>query len=372
MFAAVIEGDALMSTRFNAARMHVSAALAALVGVAVCAVHPASAQEAPPKVIRFAGPGNAEGKPFGTGPLGVLKVKGYLEQEFAKDGVSFAWQFPRGTGPAINEAFANGQLDFSSYGGLPNIIGRGAGLRTRVVSSYGSSPTYLVARNGSGIETIADLKGRKVALSRGTILQLSLNAMLTRERLAEKDVKVFDLITADQISAIQSGDVDAVVGTSSVLAIVERGFGKVIFSTKGKLDPASNFGSFVVIEDFANKYPQTTRRVLQAFLRAADFASQEENRNELYDIWARAGQSRASVAVDYDGDVLRERSNPLLDEFYVANARRGVQFAVEQKLIKQRFEVESWIDRKSLDAALKSLGYERAWKPHDANGAPQG
>ena len=210
----------------------------------------------------------------------------------------------------------------------------------------GSSPTYLVARNGSGIDTIADIKGKKISLSRGTILQLSLNSLLERQNLTEKDIQLFDLITADQISAIQSGDVDAVVGTSSVLALVERGFGKIVFSTKGKLDPASNFGSFVVIEDFAKKYPQTTQRVLQAFLRAAHFASQEENRNELYDIWARAGQSRAAVATDYDGDSLRQRTNPLLDEFYVANVKRGVKFSVDSKLIKQGFDVELWVDRK--------------------------
>lgn len=340
--------------------------------IAAFAAGNAPAQEAPPKVIRLAGPGNAEGKPFGTGPIGVLKVKGYLEDEFKKDGVTIQWQFPRGTGPAINEAFANGQLDFSSYGGLPNIIGRGAGLRTKVLSSYGSSPTYLVARNGSGIDTIADIKGKKISLSRGTILQLSLNSLLERQNLTEKDIQLFDLITADQISAIQSGDVDAVVGTSSVLALVERGFGKIVFSTKGKLDPASNFGSFVVIEDFAKKYPQTTQRVLQAFLRAAHFASQEENRNELYDIWARAGQSRAAVATDYDGDSLRQRTNPLLDEFYVANVKRGVKFSVDSKLIKQGFDVESWVDRKAQDSALKSLGYENFWKPHDAKGQPQG
>lgn len=340
--------------------------------IAAFAAGNAPAQEAPPKVIRLAGPGNAEGKPFGTGPLGVLKVKGYLEDEFKKDGVTIQWQFPRGTGPAINEAFANGQLDFSSYGGLPNIIGRGAGLRTKVLSSYGSSPTYLVARNGSGIDTIADIKGKKISLSRGTILQLSLNSLLERQNLTEKDIQLFDLITADQISAIQSGDVDAVVGTSSVLALVERGFGKIVFSTKGKLDPASNFGSFVVLEDFARKYPQTTQRVLQAFLRAAHFASQEENRNELYDIWARAGQSRAAVATDYDGDSLRQRTNPLLDEFYVANVKRGVKFSVDSKLIKQGFDVESWVDRKAQDSALKSLGYENFWKPHDAKGQPQG
>lgn len=327
-----------------------------------------AAKETPPKAIRLAGPGNAEGKPFGTGTLGVLRVKGWLEEEFKKDGVVIQWQFPRGTGPAINEAFANGQLDFSAYGGLPNIVGRGAGLRTRVLASYGNSPTYVVARNGSGIETIADIKGKRIAVSRGTILELSLNSLLERQNLTEKDIQLFDLISADQISAIQSGDVDAVVGTSSALTLAERSLGKVVFTTRNKLDPASNFGSFIVIETFARKYPQTTRRVLEAFLRAAWFASQEGNRSELYDIWARAGQSRQAVATDYDGDDLRQRANPLLDAFYIANVKRGVKFSLDSKIIKQPFDVEAWVDREQLAAAFKSLGYENFWAPHDAEG----
>jgi len=337
-----------------------------------CAFASASAREAPPKIIRLAGPGNAEGKPFGTGTLGVLRVKAYLEQEFKPEGATIDWQYPRGTGPAINEAFANGQLDFASYGGLPNIVGRGAGLRTRVLATYGTSPTYLVARNGSGIESIADIKGKRISASRGTILELALGSILERQGLTEKDVQVFDLITADQISALQSGDIDAVVGTASVLSVVEHGFGKVVFSTKGKLDPANNFGAFLVADDFARKYPQTTRRVLNDFLRAAYFASQEDNRDELYDIWARAGQSRASVAADYEGDQLGARANPLLDDFFISNVRRGVKFALDNKLIRQGFDINAWIDRAALDAALTSLGYQGVWKAHDANGAPQG
>jgi sulfonate transport system substrate-binding protein len=331
-----------------------------------------SAQQSLPKVIRLAGPGNAEGKPYGSGTLGILKVKGYLEDEFKKDGVTIDWQFPRGTGPAINEAFANGQLDFASYGGLPNIVGRGAGLHTKVLAGYGITPTFLVARNGSGIEKLSDLKGRKVSVQLGTVLQLALSEMLHHANLTEKDVQIFDLMTADQISAVQSGDVDAIVGTSQVLSTVERGYGKVVFSTKGRADTASNFGSFIVAEDFAKKYPDATQRVLRDFIKAAYFSSQEENRNELYDIWAKTGQTRASFAIDYDGDSLKERSNPLLDAFYVANVNRGVQFSVDQKLIKSAFDVDGWIDRDDLAAALTALGYTDYWKPRDAHGAPQG
>ncbi|HLH94428.1 MAG TPA: ABC transporter substrate-binding protein [Xanthobacteraceae bacterium] len=346
--------------------------LAAMAAMASCALSPLGAQEAPPKTIRLAGPGNAQGTPFGTGTLGVLRVKAYLEQEFKPQGGTIEWQYPRGTGPAINEAFANGQLDFASYGGLPNIVGHGAGLRTKVLATYGTSPIYLVARNGSGIESIADLKGRRISVQRGTILELALGSLLQRQGLSEKDVQIFDLITADQISALQSGDIDAVVGTSSVLTVVERGFSKVVFSSKGKLDPASNFGAFLVAEDFVRKYPQTTQRVLNDYVRAAYFASQEENRSELYDIWARSGTTRAAIAADYDGEVLNDRSNPLLDAFFVSNVKRGVKFALDNKLIRQGFDINAWIDRAPLYTALDALGFRGVWKPHDANGAPQG
>jgi len=140
-----------------------------------------------------------------------------------------------------------------------------------------------------------------------------------------------------------------VVGTASVLSLVEHGFGKIVFSSKGKIDPASNFGAFLVSDEFVRKYPQATHRVLAAFLRAAHFASSEQNRNELYEIWARAGQSRAAVARDYDGDSLRDRASPLLDDFFVANVTRGVKFAIDNKLIKQGFDIEAWIDRKSFN-----------------------
>jgi sulfonate transport system substrate-binding protein len=328
--------------------------------------------ETPPKTIRIAGVGNPAGKPFGTGTIGVLKAKGWLEEEFKKDGVTIEWQFPRGTGPAINEGFANGQIDFANYGGLPNIVGRGAGLRTKVIASYGVAPTYLIARNNSGIEKIEDIKGHRISVSRGTINQLALGAVLERLNLTEKDIQLFDLLTGDQISALQSGDIDALVGTASALSVAENGFGKVVFTTKGRLDPAASFGSFIVTEDFARKYPETTRRVVKAYVKAASYSSQEEHRSELYDIWALAGQTREAIAKDYDGDSLADRLAPLLDDFYVANAKRAVKFSVDNKLIKKEFDVESWIDRKPLQEAIKSLGYEGSWKPHDAKGEPQG
>lgn len=349
-------------------RTFASLAALAVIAVAILGTGPVTAQEKP-QVIRLASFGNAAGKPYGTGAIGVVRARELLEKEFAADGITIDWQFPRGTGPAINEAIANGQLDFAYYGGLPNIVGRGAGLKTKVVASYGVSPSYVVARPDSGIKTVADLKGKKVSTSRGTINELSLFRILQQVDLTPQDIQFFDLQTADQISAITSGDIDAVIGGgSSVLQLVDQGIAEVIYTTKGSPAPGSNFGSFIVTDAFAEAYPEITQRVVNKFIEASHFASDEKNREALFDIWALTGAPRATFEKDYADEVLKDRQSPLLDDFYRANVTAGIDFAVEQKLIRKAFDVNEWVDDSYLKTALKELGYENAWTPRDKDG----
>jgi len=337
--------------------------------LAACA-GPATAKEVPPAVIRIAGQGNAAGTPYGSAVIGVVRARGYLEDEFKADGVKIEWQFPRGTGPAINEAIASGQLDFANYGGLPNIVGKGAGLPTKVLASYGTSPSYVLVRPGSGIEKLEDLKGKKVTVSRGTVIELALNTLLAQARLRPQDIQLFDLKAADQVTALSSGDVDAVVGGSNLLVLPERGIGKIIYSTKGRVDPASAFGSFVVTTSFAKQYPQTTQRVVNAFVRAAHYASQEGNREELIKIWELTGVPRKGVLDDYDGDPLKDRLSPLLDDFYIGNVQRGIAFAQEQKLIRRPIKISEWLDASYLDKAIQAQGFAGTWVRRDAEGRP--
>jgi len=331
----------------------------------------AAAKEAPPPVIRLAGQGNAAGTPYGSAVIGVLRARHYLEDEFKADGVKIEWQFPRGTGPAINEGLASGQIDFANYGGLPNIVGRGAGLQTKILASYGTSPVYVIVRDGANIGTLKDLKGKKVTVSRGTILELSLNTLLHGAGLKESDVQLFDLKAADQVTALTSGDVDAIVGLSDLLVLRDKGIGKIIYSTKGRIDPANLFGSFVVTEQFARKYPETTQRVVNNFVKAAQFASQEANRDELIKLWELTGIPRQAIVDDYKGDVLAERLSPLPDDFYIGNLKRGIAFAQEQKLIRKPIDLATWLDTSFLNKAIAQAGAARDWKPRDANGKPK-
>lgn len=326
--------------------------------------------QSPVTVIRLAGPGNPAGRPYGTGPIGALRALELLEEEFASDGIAIEWQFPRGTGPAINEALANRQLDFASYGGLPNLVGRGAGVPTKVLAATGSSPTYVIARTGSGITSLDQVKGRNVTLQRGTIFELSLSQILRSVDLTNSDVTLYDLQGADQLAAIQTGDVDVVVGSTNVLQTVEAGLGEVLYTTKGTVAPGSTFGSFTVHEAFLAEHPEIVSRVLARYLEASRFASLEENREQLIDFFALNGTPREVLAADYEGDDLADRSSPLLDTFYRDNIAAGLEFTLEQRLVRQSFDLDSWIDDTLLTALIADLGYGDVWVARDAQGNP--
>ncbi len=99
-----------------------------LVAILALLALPARAQGLP-EVIRFGGFGQGFGQPYGVALLAIAQVKGFIADEFAGTPVRLSFEYFTGTGPAINEAIANGRLDFAQYGGLPNIIGKAEACR---------------------------------------------------------------------------------------------------------------------------------------------------------------------------------------------------------------------------------------------------
>src|SRR5437870_12881737 len=106
------------------------------VAILIAAGGPAAAQELPDK-IRIGDVGFGFGQPFGRGLTAIADAKGFIAEEFKGKPVKVEFTYFVNTGPAINEAIANQQLDFASYGAVPNTIGKANGLPTRILASYG-------------------------------------------------------------------------------------------------------------------------------------------------------------------------------------------------------------------------------------------
>lgn len=322
-----------------------------------------------PSVIRVGAMG-AWGSSVATGYMGILQSQQLLEKEFEKDGTRIEWTIIDGQGPAQNEAIANGLIDFGNYGALPNIIGKARGLKTRILASYGYANSYLAVRSSLPAKQPADLKGYSFAADIGHIGHLTTALLLKQYDIDLKEVKLVKMGGTEAVAALAAGQVDAYLGGPTLFPLEQQGIVRIIYSSRGSRTHFSNFGAFVGIDTFTNRYPDATHRVLKSYLRAAHWVSQPENREAYFDWVAR--NSTTPIALlrrDFEGQDLRERVNPLIDEGYLSRYREGVAFCLENDLIRNTVDIDTWIDRKANQAALAELGLQDYWGASVANGS---
>jgi sulfonate transport system substrate-binding protein len=192
----------------------------------------------------------------------VLKEQGLLEKAFEKDGIKIRWVQTLGSNKAL-EFLNAGSIDFGSTAGSAALVARINGNPIKSVYTY-SRPewTALVTRKDSGIKSVADLKGKRVAVTRGTDPHIFLVRALAEAGLTEKDVKLVLLQHPDGRLALDRGDVDAWAGLDPMMAAAEIENGDVLFYRKAE---ANTWGILNVREDFAKAHPDLVKRVLAVY-----------------------------------------------------------------------------------------------------------
>ncbi len=322
-----------------------------------------------PDVIRIAGVATGVGKPVGVGLLGVAQVKGFIEAEFTDTPVKLEWIYPAGLGPEVNEGFANGQIDFAYNGGLPLIISRAGGVRTKLLLAHLPPTTcYLAVRNGLPIESVKDLMGHSIAVMKATILHFSLLKLLETNGLSEKDVTLVDLKGADQLAALAAGRVDAVLGNDMLLVLRSQGLVKIIDGVRSS-EPRSNlFSAFEVSEAFERTYPEAVTRLVRALVKTAFWTSLTENRDEVLKIWAASGTPLPLLQEEFSHRPLRPELSPLFDDYVLGQFQEGIALARHHRLIRTDPDLNGWVESRYLDAVLTELGLRDFWQPRDRNG----
>ncbi|MCK9510346.1 MAG: ABC transporter substrate-binding protein [Pigmentiphaga sp.] len=329
----------------------------------------ALAAEPVPKVIRFGGFGQGFGKPSGLALLAIAQNKNFIAEEFRGEPVEFTFEYFIGVGPAINEALANNRLDFAQYGALPNIIGRAGGLPTRLLSSYGATTIFGVAAKGSEIRNFSDLRGKRVAVNKGTILHWALLSALRENGLTLGDVHLIDLKAADQLAALTAGSVDAAIGSSSLLTLRDQGTAEIFYRSDSIGPQANGFGAIVVSERFWREYPEATRKVAKGLVKAAHWLGDEANKEEAIRIWAQSGVSEAHLREEFEGVPLRSLFNPRFDPFLIGQYEDAVAFSREERLIRNDVDVENWVLAEPVERAVAELALTEFWpsRPARAN-----
>ena len=199
----------------------------------------------------------------------VLKQQGLLEKEFAKDGVKIVWVQSAGSNKAL-EFLNAGSIDFGSTAGSAALVAKINGNPIKSIYVY-SRPewTALVTGKDSKIATVADLKGKRVAVTRGTDPHIFLVRALLDAGLSEKDITPVLLQHADGKTALIRGDVDAWAGLDPMMAQAEIEDGAKLFFRK---PDANTWGILNVREEFLKDHPDAVKRVLAVYEDARKYS----------------------------------------------------------------------------------------------------
>ena len=199
----------------------------------------------------------------------ILKDKGWLEKEFEKDGIKVRWVQTLGSNKAL-EFLNAGSIDFGSTAGSAALVSKINGNPIKAIYVY-SRPewTALVTRKDSAISKIADLKGKRVAVTRGTDPHIFLVRALLSAGLSEKNIQPVLLQHPDGKTALIRGDVDAWAGLDPMMAQAEIEDGAKLFYRNAA---ANTWGILNVREQFAKDHPDLVKRVLAVYEQARKYS----------------------------------------------------------------------------------------------------
>jgi sulfonate transport system substrate-binding protein len=208
------------------------------------------------------------------GTLTVLKGKGDLEKRLKPLGVDIKWvEFP--AGPQLLEGLNVGSIDFGTVGEAPPVFAQAAGANLIYVANQPPAPQAeaIVVPKGSAVKSLADLKGKKIALNKGSNVHYLLVKALEKAGLKYTDVQTVFLPPADARAAFERGSVDAWAIWDPFLAAAEQQIGaRVIADGKGIV---SNHQFYLASRDYADKNPGVIKAIVSELQKLDVWAAKD-------------------------------------------------------------------------------------------------
>lgn len=280
----------------------------------------------------------------------LARQHGWVEEELKTAGhgdVKVIWTQFAG-GPPINEALASGNLDIAALGDTAALIGHAAGIDDRIVGlSYkGEETLALMVRSDAPFQSVAELKGKKVATLRGGNVHELLALILAESGLKLSDVRFLNLSLQDMGTALLKGDIDAALVWDPVFTLLEaEGQARVLRDGKGL---KSNLIPIVASASVIKQNPEYVRAYLRGIARGADALRNhpQESAAMLAPIF---GLTPTQTLTAFSRSIWA----PSLDAQALAELRRSVEFLYGNRLIRKQLDLEKFVD--PIDAATTAM-----------------
>ncbi|MBN8237019.1 aliphatic sulfonate ABC transporter substrate-binding protein [Halobacillus kuroshimensis] len=256
---------------------------AAAVGLAGCSSNAEGQEEKPDKVtLDYA---------YYSPTSLVLKEKGWAEEAFEEQGIEVEWVLSQGSNKAL-EFLNSSSVDFGSTAGAAALMAKANNAPVESVYLY-SKPewTALVTNPDSGISSVEDLKGKKVAATLGTDPYIFLVRALKDHGLSVDDIELVNLQHPEGASALNSGNVDAWAGLDPHMARNELEAGAELFYRKPEFN---TYGTLNVRSAFADDHPDVVKDVIKVYEKAREWTV--EHPDEAAEILAEEANLDLEVA----------------------------------------------------------------------------
>jgi aliphatic sulfonates family ABC transporter substrate-binding protein len=206
---------------------------------------------------------------YQTGDINTLTIYAQATKLFEKVGLKVAL-VPFPVGPAILPAMASGAVDIGWFGEFPIVTGYANGIPLTIImiDRLDKTSTRLIARNGSGINKLADLKGKKIGVSIGSTSHEHIVRALKMAGLTQEDVTLVNLSPSTMPAAFLAGQIDAAFTWEPNVSIMQKN-GKVIATTASIGDISGVFLASRIA--FVKEHPE----LLQKFFAAWEMATNE-------------------------------------------------------------------------------------------------
>ena len=318
-----------ITTTFSVRRQFLSASATALLATSAFFFSTARAQTGPAEVrFDFA---------FYSPPSLVIRKFGWAEQEFAKSSTKVRWVQSAGSNRAL-EYLAADAVDFGSTAGLAAVLSRANGNPIKTVFVY-SRPewTALAVAKDSPIKSLADLKGKKIAATKGTDPFLFTLRALQTVGLHKNDVELVHLQHADGRVALEQKRVDAWAGLDPLLAASELQSGARIIYRNVNFN---TYGFLNTTEKFAKQYPEAVERAVRLYERARVWI--QKNPDAAADLLA----AEANISIDVARRQLARTgfNESIPAEVHRTTLKAAAPILLEEGLVKPGTNVANVVD----------------------------
>ena len=277
----------------------------------------------------------------------VAKNLGFLDDEFNKIGAKYEWHDFK-SGPLVNEAVAAGSADMGFMADLPAIIAKSQGHEIEIVSNiaYGPKALAVLVGKNSTAKTVADLKGKKVAYAKGSYAQHLLSLLLEKQGLKLDDVQTVNLNAAEQVTALTTGEVDAIViWEQYITKLTNEGNARVL--ADGTDIKRGNMINYFVT-DYANKHPLVVLAYIKALNRADEVIKNDPDKA------AEAIYKDFGVTKDEMKQILKNLTFTTdLGEDDIKEITNVKDYSKKVGIIQRDVDMKSFINTKYLDALKK-------------------